>query len=192
MSILYSSLSCLSFSTIPYFIKTPYHTIACLNILTLTSINYHVYEDFKNNYYFIKKTKDKGFYKDKINELIDGLAIILTCNNINFHSLNNYYLYLIQSLSLSSYSFTKYQYDNELIKKIVYLSTAFRALYNYPITCYPLSVSLSGYLYYMKCNEWNIVSRILWHFGNSIYIGMVLYFINNEKIKKLKFLEYIV
>ena len=187
MSILYSSLSCLSFSTIPYFIKTPYHTIACLNILTLTSINYHVYEDFKNNYYFVKKTKDKGFYNDKMIELMDGFAIILTCNNINFNDLNNYYLSLIQIFTLSSYSFTKYKYDNESIKKIIYILAAIRTMYKYPITFYPISVSLSGYLYYIKCNEWNIVSRILWHFGNSIYIGIVLYFINNEKINNLTF-----
>ena len=177
MSLIYSSLSSFSFSLIPCFVKTPLKIRFSLYLLSLSSINYHYNEDLNNINNTIKKKRIL------INELLDGLGIIINCNLINFYNLCNIKQSLIQIISLSSYSFFKFKYNKEIIKKIIYLSTALRSIYFYPKSCIPLGICLLGYFDYLKRKKWNLISRIIWHGGNSIYIGYIIHKKINNKLR---------
>lgn len=176
MSLFYSSLSSFSFSLIPCFVKTPLKIRFSLYLLTLSSINYHYNEDLNNINTINKK-------KILINELLDGLGIIMNCIILNFYNLCNFKQNLIQIICLSSYSILKFKYNNEIIKKIIYFSTGLRAIYLYPKSGIPLGICLLGYFDYLKRKKWNLISRIIWHGGNSIYIG---YFIHKRINNKLR------
>ena len=176
MSLLYSSLSSISFSLIPCFIKTPLKISFSLYLLSLSSINYHYNEDLNNNYKVNKK-------KILINELLDGISIIINCNLINFYNLCNIKQSLIQIISLYSYSIYKLKYNKEIIKKIIYFSTALRSIYLYPTSGIPYSICLLGYFDYLKRKKWNLISRIIWHGGNSLYIGYIIHKKFNNKLR---------
>ena len=113
----------------------------------------------RNSFYFLALASSLYHLNEKLQE-----EEWLICNNIEDddivrHRLSTFLLY----------SFFKYYYNDETMKRIVFVSSAIWMIRRTPRIILPLTISGVSYNYYTQTYKWSMGLRWIWHISNAIY-----------------------
>lgn len=155
-----SGISSFVFIIMPlYFTHMPHHIRLRLYVLSVNSSIYHIVEH--NN---MNKCKHGC-------QLLDGVGIIMVCNTFLLPQ-HNIYLMLFDICTVALHSVLKVWFNDECIKKMIYLAVFIKMSYVCPISAIPFLCGFCGYLHSVHNNSWNHYNRTIWHIGNALFIGI--------------------
>lgn len=155
--------SSFSFLSVLFFInkkqKYKRYYSACILLLTLASLNYHLMDKLYFKYSLV------SFDKYELSTYIDNFFILILCGNI---FLNPIISFIIASL------FYKYNTFKKIYYILIYANTA-KKLYNLnkKIECYIsliTSVFVGFCLYDYSINGWTLANSWIWHLSNLLYL----------------------
>ena len=127
LELILTPLSSFIFAKLPDIVKMPNRVRYNLYFLAIVSSLYHFNEKLQEEKWLNCDNLDGDtILRHKMSmvfQYFDGCAIILLCCSFVFF--RNKYALLLEILIISNYTYLKYYYDNEITKKVVFVSSAF-------------------------------------------------------------------